>query len=252
MALIVTTSGRPTEARIARAREVARRCGVAYVPRQGSVARLRREHGAGIVYVVGHDKERLDDGERSLFVHEGLLKARLTDGLDQPLIRAVTDGRRASRLVDGTLGLAVDALHLAAATGAEVLGIEAVPAIHALCESGLRRLVAAGLAAAGRVEPRHGLHHEVLASLPDDHADAVFLAPMFDAPAAAAPGWDLLRPLACYAPVDEAVVTEALRVAPRLAVKLAPRDRVPEALASRGPEWVRGRRVRYAVLTRQG
>ncbi len=250
MALIVTTGGRPTVALEARAREIAVRCGVPYAPRRGSMARLRADHGADLVYVVGHDKERLDDGSRSLFVHEGLLRARLADGLGQPLIRAVTDGRAARRIVDGTLGLAIDALHLAAATGAEVLGIEAVPAIHALCESGLLRLAAEGLEAARRVTPRQGLNREVLGELDDDSADAVFLAPMFDAPAAAAPGWDLLRPLACYDPVGEEVVAEALRVAPRLAVKLAPEDRVPEALQRRAPAWVHGRSVRYAVVQR--
>jgi hypothetical protein len=251
VALIITTGGRPDEVLETRGRAVAEACGVPYVARRGrSMARLKRDHEAELVYVVGHDKERLDDGIRSLFVHEGLLRARLAGGMAQPLIRAVTDGQPARRIVDGTLGLAIDALHLAAATGAEVLGIEAVPAIHALSVSGLPRLAAGGLEAAGRVEPVLGLNHERLATLPTDHADAVFLAPMFDAPAAAAPGWDLLRPLACYDPVDETVVGEALRVAPRLAVKLAPSDRVPPAIEARSPSWVHGRSVRYAVVTR--
>jgi len=251
VALIITTGGRPTDALVERARAVASACGVPFVERRKrSLARLRADHEADLVYIVGHDKERLDDGERSLFVHQGLLKARLTDGLDQPLIRAVTDGRPARRIVDGTLGLAVDALHLAAATGAEVVGFEAMAPIHALCASGLPRLAAEGLEAAARVQPIHAHNRDALAALPDDHADAVFLSPMFDAPAAAAPGWDLLRPLACYDPVDEAVVRESLRVAPRLAVKLAPEDRVPKALESRGITWIHGRSVRYAIVER--
>lgn len=251
MALIVTTGGRPTPALTERGQHVAAACQVPFVPRRGrSMVRLKADHEAELVYIIGHDKERLDDGRRSLFVHEGLLKARLAGGMGQPLIRAVTGGHTAERVVDGTLGLAIDALHLAAATGAQVLGIEAVPAIHALCVSGLPRLAAEGLQAAGRVTPVLGLNHERLAALPDDHADAVFLAPMFDAPAAAAPGWDLLRPLACYEPVGERVVSEALRVAPRLAVKLAPSDRVPDAIAARDPEWIHGRSVRYAVVLR--
>ena len=244
---IVTTATRPTQAQLARAAQVAARCGAPLVERRRGLRRHLSDEGAALAYVVGRHRDQLSNGEASLFVHAGLLEARLGSGLDHPLIRAVTGGRPARRLIDGTLGLAIDALHLAEATGAEVLAIEYAPAIRSLCEEGLRRL-ATRWPGAHRVRVWGGNTLDVLRMLPPDHADGVFLAPMFDEPAAAAPGWDLLRPLALHAPLTEDTVEQALRVAPRVAVKLSPADDVPTFL--RGAEVVRSKALRYAVLSR--
>lgn len=245
--LIVTTSSRPTEAQQQRAAQVAARCGAPHVPRRHALQRHLAEAEASAAYVVGRHREQLSDGESSLFVHAGLLAARLTRGTDHPLVQAMTDGRPVRRLIDGTLGLAIDALHLAEATGAEVLAVEYAPAIRSLCEEGLPRL-AADWPAANRIRLWGGRTERVLGMLPDDHADAVFLAPMFDEPAAAAPGWHLLRPFALHDPLDAATVEQALRVAPRLVVKLSPADEVPGLL--RGARMVRSKALRYAVVER--
>jgi hypothetical protein len=247
--MIVTTRERPSPEERSRALDVAARCGARFVARRGALGKLLADADASLAYVIARDRERLDDGQRSLFVHQGLLAARLMSGDDHPLIRAMLgQGPRPQQVIDGTLGLGIDALHLAAALGAEVIGVEAAPAICCLNEEGLRRLASTGLDAAARVRPVQGLAGEVMAAMAPDSADAVFLAPMFDEPAAAAPGWDLLRPLACYHPVDQATVDAALRVAPRLVVKLAPKDVVPDALA--GARWVSTQALRYAVLER--
>lgn len=246
---IVTTSAKPSAALQERAQRVALRSHVPLAPRRGSLASLLEAHEAAFAYVVTHANDRLDDGSAQLFVHPGLLHARLQSGLDHPLVQAVTAGLPARRIIDGTLGLGIDALHLAEATGAHVLGIEQSPAVRSLCLEGLPRLAAEGWAGAQRVQAIGGLTHEVLRILPSDSADAVFLAPMFDAPAATAPGWDLLRPLAYMAPVDDATRQQALRVAPRVAVKLSPADAVPACLAD--ADIVRSKALRYAVLTRR-
>lgn len=247
--MFVTTAANPSPALEARAARVAERTGLPQVRRRGSLKRLLEAQGATAAYVCTREHDRLDDGGgQRLFVHEGLLKARLASGLDHPLVRAVTDGRRAERLIDGTLGLGIDAMHLAAATGARVLAVEQSDILRSLCLEGLPRLANRAWPAAARVQPVGGLSVEVMRLLPADSADGVFLAPMFDAPAAAAPGWDLLRPVAHHAPLDEATLEQALRVAPRVAVKLSPGDAVPEAL--RDAEQVVSKALRYAVLRR--
>jgi hypothetical protein len=246
--LLVTTSARAPDDVVARARRVAARCRAPFVARRRGLPRLLAEHDATVAYVATRAHDRLDDGQERLFVHEGLLQARLSKGLDHPLVRAVTGGRPARHVVDGTLGLAIDALHLAEATGARVLGIEGAAAIRSLVHEGLPRLARGGWQGARRVQPVGGTTHDVLRLLPDDGADAVFLAPMFEQPAEAAPGWDLLRPLAVHVPLDASTVAEALRVAPRVAVKLSPTDPVPTW--AEGASWVRSKALRYAVLTR--
>lgn len=246
MRLVVTTGERPGPETWERACQVATRCGVVATRRRGALRHLLGE--GGLAYVVGRDKDRLDDGRHSLFVHPGLLAARLHAGRQQPLIRAILGDRQAvQRVVDGTLGLAIDAMHLAGALDAEVVGVEASPAIYSLCEEGLARLARDGVAAAGGVRPVLGTARDVLAGLPTGSADAVFLAPMFARAAPAAPGWDLLRPLAHAAPLDADTLREALRVGGRVVVKLSPQDPVPALLA--GCPRLRGSAVDYAILT---
>ncbi len=213
--MVVTTSSRPSPWQRERAAIVATRCRVPHVTRRGSLSALLDGKGALVAYVVRRDRECLADGERSLFVDQGLLHARVSAGRQHPLIRALGDVRT---VVDGTLGLAQDALHIAAVTGAQVVGFEAVPALACLCESGLARLAAQGVEAAARIVVVQGDSRTALQAL--GRVDAMFLSPMFDAPQAAAPGWDLLRPLARPAPLDAQWLQAALQVAPRVVVKV--------------------------------
>jgi len=244
--LVVTTSTRPDAPQQLRAERIAARCGAPFVERRRGVGRLLGEHDADLAYVVGRHRDQLADGEQTLFVHAGLLAARLGSGSSHPLIRAVTGGSSVRRVVDGTLGLAIDALHLAEATGAEVIAAERAPAIRSLCEEGLQRL-STRWPAARQIRLWGGLAADVLAMLPTGYADAVFMAPMFEKAAAAAPGFDLLRGLAHHAPLDERTRAEALRVAGRLVVKLSPADPVPDWLGD--AHLVRSKALCYAVVT---
>lgn len=106
--------------------------------------------------------------------------------------------------------------------------------------------------AAARIRLHPGRCRDVLAEIEPDGADAVFLAPMFDAPRAAPPGYPLFRAVAVHDPLDRATVAEALRVAPRLAVKVPAGAPVPVALERRRLEHVEGRAVDYWVARRTG
>src|SRR5690606_3468418 len=118
---------------------------------------------------------------------------------DQPPLCA--NGPR-NRIVDATLGMAADALHISDVLGCEVLGIEGSPAMYSLLEEGLPR-VARTEPAAKRIRLHFGEAAEVLSTLPDASVDAVYLSPMFLRPRRAAPGFELLRAVALHAPMGE-------------------------------------------------
>lgn len=214
--MVVTTSRRPTDTERARAAQVSVRCGAPLVPRASREVAAR----AHFVYVVSRDAEKIV-GARILWVHPGTAQVCLSRGRLDPLLQAVAPGRDPiTSVVDATLGLARDALHLAAVLRCPVLGIEASAPLACLAEGGLRRLTTdpAWSAAAALVTVRHGRSEEVLASLPPGSADVVLLDPMFSEPRRAAPGFDMMRPFALPGGPSEQLLAAAARVARRRVV----------------------------------
>lgn len=252
--IVVTTTTRPHPGQVDRARSVSERTGAPFVARSGAMAPLLAAAGAKRAYVVGRDRDEIVGPDASVHVHAGLLGARLSDGPRHPLLRAVAPGGRGSirRVFDGTLGLAQDALHLAAGLGVEVLGVEASPFVACLLEEGLGRLargddpVVAGAAAA--IRPVAGRCGDVLATQADASWDVVFLEPMFDRPRAAAPGYAVFRGVALHATLDEATVAQALRVGRRLVVKVPSEAAAPDAVRPWSPSRIAGRAVDYWVV----
>lgn len=228
---IVTTTVNAGEVQRERAREVAARSGWPYVPRRGPIP-----PGVGPAYVVGRDRDRLVEGGVSLSVDRGLLHARRAAGIGHPYLRAIGPARR---VIDATLGLAQDALHVADVLGCEVVGIEGAVVLASLCEEGLGRLARQGLAAAGRVTVLSGDARARMAEV--GPVDVVVLSPMFDVPEAAAPGFELLRRVALQDRLDDAWLAAAFAVAPRVVAKVPRGTRLPG-------EVVRGRAVDYLVL----
>ena len=156
-------------------------------------------------------------------------------------------------MLDGTLGQAGDALHVAAALGCAVEGWEHSPTLFSLLEEGLPRLAkepAPCGPAAERVQAHHGDSGDAFASLPADYADAVLLAPMYNRPDKAAPGFDLLRAVADHAALQRKTVTAALVVAPRVVVKWPRGAKTPDALDGFRPTLVEGHRVAYWTVER--
>lgn len=252
MSLLVTiaTRGGPTEQ--VRAERVAERCGARTIKRPSSLEPLLAR--GDTVYVVGKEKDELRWGSSVLAVHEGLLRQRLHTGVQHPLIRALAPSGTATHVVDGTLGLAGDALHVAGALDCAVTGIELSPTLFSLLEEGLARLGANRRAvvarAARHITPVLGDSTEAMAAMEADSADAVLLAPMYPNPDKAAPGFEILRAYAVHDPLSEAAVEAALHVAPRLVVKWPGRAQPPPTLVGKGSERIGGSRVDYWVLTR--
>lgn len=195
---------------------------------------LAAEHDVDVFYVVGveHEGLRLSTGAVT-FVQPGLLKTKLGEGRRHPLIRAICghydDGDRddvdVTGVVDATLGLAGDALHVASVLDIDVHGIEGAPVVHALLEEGLPRLANEALtakAARVRLPPTAIDSVTMLRSMADDSVDVVMLDPMMRRPLKAAPTFDLVRFFALAQPASPALLLEARRVARRRVVlKLA-------------------------------
>ena len=249
----VTTVQGATVAVERRGREVAARIGAPFVAREGSLAQLRRRADAEILYVAGRARDELRSEHGQIFVHGGMLAQRVAQGLAHPLIRAVApDGpRRVRRIIDATLGLAGDALLLAAVLDAEIDGFEKSPALACLLEDGLRRLrvepesLRGGAARRIHLEP--GSAERGLASR-DLSADVVVFDPMFDVPRRAQPNFELLRAVAETTPLSDDTFALAKAIAPRVVLKLPRGAPAPDALGCTRRE--RGKAIDYAVFER--
>jgi len=186
----------------------------------------------------------------SIGVDEGMLKTRLHAGRQHPLIRAVAPSP-VTCILDATLGLAADALHLAAALGVPVTGTEINPVVFSLLEAGLARMRRGpepAAAAAHHITPHLTDARTQLVREGPDSVDVVYLAPMFSDPKRAAPGYAVFRSVAHGASLDEATL-EAARTAARqrVVLKLARGEVPPPCWPSDADRTVRGKAVTYRV-----
>ena len=257
--IIVTTSKRPTYEIEQAARAIALRCSVPYVPRkQGriiSVERLCSEHEAKAAYVVSRQRHEIRAlGGGQAFVNPGPLHVFLRVGRSHPLIRALCPPGEAelTHMVDATLGLAKNAICIAAVFGCEVLGLESSPLMTCLLEEGLPRLIREEgywSEPASHVSLHHADASEWLESAGADMTDVVYLDPMFEAPIPH-PMTDVFRLIADTRPLSGRLLNAALRAAKRRVVY-----RIPSTLPTKsaGPVpgiWttrVRGKHVDYLV-----
>lgn len=249
--LIVTTSHNLAPDRHERADQVATRCGVKRVARSGSLPLLFEQTGAELLYVVEADREVLLAREGgSIGVDEGMLKTRLHAGANHPLIRAIAP-TPVDRIVDATLGLAADALHLTAALEVPLIGTEISPVVFCLLEGGLARLRRGpdpAASAAQRIEARCVDARSCLETLGPDSVDVVYLAPMFSEPKRAVPGYPLFRKIAHGATLDAATLDAARTAArQRVVLKLAKGEEAPDCWPSGEDRVVLGKAVAYRV-----
>ncbi|MBL4848107.1 MAG: class I SAM-dependent methyltransferase [Planctomycetes bacterium] len=242
-----TTKGRDPTC-VTRAQEVAQRCGFPYIERRDSVARLVRKAKVGGAYVVGLEKAELRAEGLRLAVHPSTLHHVRHLGRSHPFLRAVApEGERVDRVVDATLGLAKDALHIATFLECSVVGLEHSPILTCLCEDGLARLGPPWRAGAARIEVLQAESRSWLAEQEADSAEVVVLDPMFETARPAAAGFDLLRRLACHDPLDPELLDQARRVASRRVVLKLPRGSKPPDVE----KWqqIRGRGLDYFTLS---
>jgi hypothetical protein len=250
--IFVTTSSERTSFLEARARGICDAEGWRYIPRRRRpLPDILAEQSLRGILVVGHDREVFwtATGTR-LFYHPSLAKTR---------IRALAAGQRDSvataldlvpgdRVMDANLGLATDALVIAAVTSAPVLGVEIDPVIAYLTRSGLRtypfaRYFPEGAILASQIRVFCADHTDVLRSVADRSYDAVYFSPMFIQPRKVC---DDRMPLREFAPatfVSSEALREAFRVARKRVVIKINRDRPPGIPLPRGYRVSGGRRA---------
>jgi hypothetical protein len=226
--LVVSVSRGAGDDERARAEVVAARCGADLLLKRPGLDALFRRYD--LVYVVSLRREEIvsPTGTRT-FVHPAILRSKLREGLRHPLIRAVwPESERAStappHVVDTTLGLCADALHIAGALDVDVVGLEASPIVFSLAEEGLRRMRedkrAEVRAAAGRVTPRLLDHNAWLQTCAagDEGVDVVVTDPMFERPTHAGPGFNVFRLIADSRPLEGGALSRMAAVARRRVV----------------------------------
>lgn len=262
--MIVTTSLRALSADVGLAERLAGEIGADYVARLGrQLAVIQEEFQTPCVIVLEHGQPVVyQDGTR-FFFHRGMAELRMLNILrtgHDPMVRAMNLSPGMS-VLDCTLGLAADALVAAfiVGDGGMVLGLEASPVVAALTRWGLLEIQAADSdareqtrQAARRIQVRQANHQEYLAGLADNSFDVVYFDPMFRRPQATSCGIQPLRIFADTAPLNQAAIRDALRVARlRVVVKESQGSREFERLGI--SEIVGGRysSVQYGILRKE-
>jgi 16S rRNA (guanine1516-N2)-methyltransferase len=220
--LAVTTSGKPEESLVARARQAASDWGLRFVPRRKKEPLgplLERVAEAFLVF--GREEVSLWDGEGTFSFTPGmahLRRLRLLSGQEDDALVRVAELRAGDEVLDCTLGLGQDALVAALVVGptGRVVGVERSLALYAVVSEGLAAYDHGPESA--RVEPVHADSREYLRSLPAGSFDVVCFDPMFEKPKKSQPAFEMLRRFAEHAPLAPETLEEARRVARRWVV----------------------------------
>lgn len=193
---------------------------------------------------------RLVDGGGELGFSRGLAHIRLMRVArgEPEALADIAELRPGDAVVDGTLGMAQDALvaALAVGTNGKVIGLEASLPIFALVSEGLRaHRYDEGSA---RLEVRHHDSQRWLVDHPDS-AEVVVLDPMFRVAKRGQPGFDVLRRHACNHDLSDDLI-EAARVCARrwVVVKVGH----PHDLDGLGVRWDRVQLTGSAAYARVG
>ncbi|WP_257449435.1 class I SAM-dependent methyltransferase [Archangium lipolyticum] len=222
--LAVTTSGKPEDALVARAREAAREWNLPFIPRRKKQPMGPLLESAADAFIVfEREGVSLWDKEGSFSFNPGmahLRRLRILSGQkggDDALVR-VAELRAGDHFLDCTLGLGQDALVAALVVGpsGRVVGLEKSLALYAVVSEGLETYDYGP--DSYRVETVRADSHEYLRALPSGSFDVVFFDPMFEKPKKSQPAFEMLRRFAEHAPLTPETLEEARRVARRWVV----------------------------------
>lgn len=215
---VVSVANKPHEGDEQRARELAARHGLQFVPRKWKepMESLLERHP--LVFVPARNGLTLWSKEGTLrwalgMAHLRLMRFEEGDRTDQFLRHA--ELREGDRVLDCTLGLAQDALLAARVVGQKgaVVGVEKSLPLFVLTSEGLRTHAFPEKSA--RIEVVHADAAEFLRAQPAKSFDVVIFDPMFEKPQKSQPQFDGLRRFADYAPLTPEMIADAQRVARR-------------------------------------
>ncbi|MED1741032.1 class I SAM-dependent methyltransferase [Bacillus swezeyi] len=219
--MIITTSYRPSEETVFRAKNISRTLNGRFSERRKRPIYQIQQTEQDQVLVVGKERFELyfTDGEKFFFhPNSAMFRAkRFLKGEADPFIEAAQI-EPGDKVLDCTLGLGSDAIIASLAAGDEgtVRGIEKSPLLAFLVKTGLQTwetdLVPMN-EAMKRIQVLSEDSFEYLNQLDDDSADVVYFDPMFDEGIKESDGIAPLRKLAHSDFTLSASLKEALRVA---------------------------------------
>lgn len=259
MAVACVTTGRKSGGREANeAQRLAGEWGLIYVPREGrSLDAVRAEAKArgadsDAVVVVQPGGLCLYVGDLRFQYHPGMGLNRLLRvmrGESDWMLRAM-GVREGDHILDATMGLASDLLVASYAAGEKgrIVGLESELFIALIVKEGLASYSHPRpevVAAMRRIQVVHVDHQAYLRRAPSRSFDVVYFDPLFHRPIEASSQIAPIRQMANPAPLDDAAMEEALRVARRRVVVKDRRDG-PYAASGRFDQVLGGSKSRIA------
>ena len=237
---IVTVSHHAAPELVARARDVAARCGLPFIEAADSFPRV----------VIERNGARLEMGDAVTRSHPGIglvrLRRLIKESESDPLLD-LAELSAGNTVLDATFGFGQDALILAH-VAAKVVALEASPLLAALALAGMPFWSRPANEVSKRIELRCADLRTVLPSLPDRSFDLVYFDPMFRRARSAAPDFAVLRRVAEMAPLTPEDIVQARRIARRCVIV---KDAFPGAELKRlGIPAIRSRRSAEIVFGR--
>ncbi|SDY68778.1 Putative SAM-dependent methyltransferase [Evansella caseinilytica] len=219
---IVTTSTRPNGKIIKEAMTTAEELSVPYVRREKrSAASIMAQYNAGIM-IIGKDSFVVHAVPHSppFFFHPNaaMLRAKRWLTAKRDAMIDACQLERGDRFLDGTLGLASDAILASLAVGSEgkVIGVEMSPILAYVVKKGLQFYhsnVETIDGAMRRIQVMNMSHISWLGEAPSKSVDVVYFDPMFQEAIQGSDGFDIMRPLTRNVPITSETIREASRVA---------------------------------------
>ncbi len=220
--MIVTTSERPSNEVVARARSLADELQAIYADRFNQTVRaMYLKWKTDEIVVVGPLEIRLMlDGQQPFYFHPSMalvrLKRLMAGGNDALL--SISGAAEGDTVLDCTAGLCSDALVFSYKVGerGSVIALEASPVLHALVREGLQSYET-GIPeidkAMRAIKPVYGKHEQSMSRMEDNSADIVYFDPMFERPVTTSSSIIPLRSQAYREPLSKESVQEAIRIA---------------------------------------
>jgi 16S rRNA (guanine1516-N2)-methyltransferase len=207
----------------AKAQVAAEQLGVPFAPRAGlSAEKLFEKYNVNAIWVERDDAPAVVTRRGRIAYCESTAALRARAGAaPDPLARAA-DVRPGDRILDATLGMAVDALVLASHLDkGHLLGLEASPLLAALVARGLREYEFKSKhlqAAAKHITVKNESHETFLENCEPDSFDIVYFDPLFEKTIESSSTMQRLRGLAMETPFTPDTIAKAQRAAKRAVI----------------------------------
>jgi len=232
---VVTTAHKASIAMKEDAIKIAKELGTVFIPRR-KFREYIRTHVVDFYYVAEEKRLVIRRDRTILFFHPSLAKVRRKNirmGQRDYLLEALKL-QGSERILDGTLGLASEAILIASNLNdkGSIVGLEGSKHIYMIMKWGMERYESEKwiIDALKRISIRNTLFSRYARSQPSDSFDIVYLDPMFEHPNMASSSMNPLRAFAVYDNLTSRDVEEAKRIARK---RVVIKSRIEDSLFKR-------------------